>query len=127
MPNPIDETEIVLRHVPGSTYFQALGPRITSNNFLLRDGEIGVSVSRSTLTPPAALMTRLGNPNAGSLIAATTVEAIRQIGFDVVEAPTSEDAGHAEIREVIATFSSLADRKQLAKVFQFIAFAAQVP
>ena len=121
----IDSNEIVIRHIPGGTYFQAPGPRVTSSNFVLRDGETGVSVSRASLTTPESLMTRIGNPATGSLIASAGVAEIRSLGLDVVEAPIPEDPGHAEIREVTGSFSSRADRKRLAELFQFIESASQ--
>ena len=116
----IADTEIVLRHIPGGTTFQAPGPRITSGNFVLRNGETGVSVSRVAITSPEALMRRIGNPVTGSVIGSANVERIRLLGFDVVPVPIPEDAGHAEIREVTASFSSRADRKRLSELFQFL-------
>ena len=115
----IADFEVVVRHIPGGTTFQAPGPRITSGNFVLREGETGVSVSRAAITTSDALLDRIGNRDNGSLTASATVEAIRGIGFDVVPAPLPEDPGHAEIREVSASFSSRADRRRLTELFGF--------
>lgn len=67
--DPIADDEVIFRHIPGGTLFQAPGPRVTSRNFDLRVGEVGVSVSRASLTTPEQLMARLGNPDTGSKIA----------------------------------------------------------
>lgn len=119
---PMGDDEIVLRHIPGGTFFQAPGPRITSKNFELRPdrNETGLSVSRSTMTTPADLMARLGNPAAGSRIAAAGVLAIRAIGLEVVPSPIDQDAGHAEIRDATASLTSQPVRKRLAMIFQFL-------
>jgi hypothetical protein len=44
----IADDELLLRHIPGGTLWQAPGPRITSANFQLRHdrNETGVSVTR---------------------------------------------------------------------------------
>ncbi len=120
--NPIPDDEHVLRHIPGGTLFQAPGPRITSKNFELRPdrGETGVSVSRAGITSPARLMARLGNPAAGSRIAAASVEDIRALGLEVVPAPIPDDPGHAEIRSGAASLGDQDVRRRLAKLFRFL-------
>lgn len=112
----VRDDELILRHVPGGTTWQAPGPRITSKNFELRAGETGISVSRQSITSPAALMARLGDPAKGSRI----VAAIRALGLEVVPDPKDYDLGHAEIRDGTASLSSHAVRKELAKLFQFL-------
>ena len=119
MTEPIPNSEIVLRLIPGGTTFQAPGPRITSGNFVLREGETGLSVSRAALTTADALLSRIGNRESGSRTVSATVEAIRAIGFDIVPVPITEDPGHAEIREITASFSSRADRRRLSELFEF--------
>ncbi len=116
----VQDDELVLRHVPGGTTWQAPGPRITSKNFELRSGETGVSVSRQLITSADALMTRLGSPALGSRISAASVEAIRALGLEVVPDPKDYDAGHAEIRSATAELSSHAIRKRLANLFAFL-------
>jgi hypothetical protein len=120
MDAPVCDDDILLRHVPGGTTWQAPGPRITSKNFELRAGETGISASRQSITSPAALMARLGDPAKGSRIAAASVAAIRAIGLEVVPDPKDYDPGHAEIRDGTASLSSHAVRKELAKLFQFL-------
>lgn len=117
---PITDDEMVLRHVPGGTTWQAPGPRITSKNFELRAGETGISVSRQSVTSADALMARLGNPATGSRIAVADVAAIRALGLEVVPYPKDYDVGHAEIRAGTVELSGQAVRKQLAKLFTFL-------
>ena len=56
LPDDIADDEMVLRHVPGGTLWQAPGPRITSANFQLRKDrqETGASVTRSAIQASAA-------------------------------------------------------------------------
>jgi hypothetical protein len=56
----IADDEILLRHIPGGTLWQAPGPRITSANFQLRHDrqETGVSVTRLAITSPERLIER---------------------------------------------------------------------
>jgi hypothetical protein len=118
----VGDGEVVLRHIPGGSLFQAPRPRITSKNFSLRPGrnETGISVSLSGFTTPAALMARVGNPSAGSRIAAATVEAVRALGLDVVSVPLDGDPGHAEIRSAAASLGDQSVRRSLAELFQFV-------
>lgn len=116
----VTDDELVLRHIPGGTTWQAPGPRITSKNFELRAGETGISVSRQVITDAAALMARLGNPASGSRIASASVKAIRDLGLDVVPDPKDYDAGHAEIRSASADLGSQAVRQQLSRLFTFL-------
>ncbi len=120
----ITDDELLIRHVPGGTTFQAPGPRITSKNFELRQSETGISVSRQGITAPEALMTRLGDPVAGSRIAVASVAAIRALGLEVVPDPKDYDLGHAEIRSASAQLASLPVRKQLSLLFTFLPVSA---
>lgn len=116
----ITDDELIIRHIPGGTTWQAPGPRITSKNFELRADETGVSVSRQAITPAGALMARLGDPAKGSRIAVASAAAIRALGLEVVPDSKDYDPGHAEIRSATVTLSSQAVRKQLAILFSFI-------
>ncbi len=116
----IGDEESVLRHIPGGTTWQAVGPRITSKNFELRPGETGVSVSRIALTTPEQLLARIGNTTTGSRIAIASVEAIRALGLDVVPDPKDYDHGHAEIRPLTADLGGHSLRRQLAALFGFV-------
>ncbi len=119
---PIADDEVIFRHIPGGTTFQAPGPRITSKNLELRKQlqETGVSVSRSGLDTVAAVMARRGNPETGSRIAAATASDIRQLGLEVVPVPLDDDRGHSEIRSAAASLDDQVIRRQLAKLFAFL-------
>jgi len=116
----VGDDEVILRHIPGGTTWQAPGPRITSKNFELRPGETGISVSRAGITSPDQLMARLGDPTKGSRIAAGAVAEVRDLGLEVVPDPKDYDLGHAEIRSATASLGDQAVRRQLAKLFQFL-------
>ena len=120
--NGTSDDEVVLRHIPGGTTFQASGPRITSKNFELRPDrdETGISVSRASITSPDQLMARIGNPANGSRIASAPVADIRALGLDVVPVPLDDDLGHAEIRSAAESLESQSVRKALARLFQFV-------
>lgn len=121
--DPVADVEVILRHIPGGTTWQAPGPRITSKNFELRPGETGVSVSRIAITSPDQLMARLGDPAKGSRIAAGAVAEVRNLGLEVVPDPKDYDLGHAEIRSATADLGDQTVRRQLAKLFQFLPVA----
>jgi hypothetical protein len=119
----IADDEIVLRHIPGGTAWQAPGPRITSGNFSLRHdrGETGVSVTRARTTSADRLLELVGgSAERGSKIAAASVSAIRGLGLRVVPKPLPEDAGHAEIQSDSASLDEHAVRKKLACLFSFV-------
>ncbi|MBY0523750.1 MAG: hypothetical protein K2R98_10150 [Gemmataceae bacterium] len=120
---PITNDEIVLRHVPGGTAWQAPGPRITSGNFQIRHDrkETGVSITRQKITSPARLLELVGgDPQRGSRVAAAQVDAISAPGLAVVPKPLDEDPGHAEIQSDQASLDDHVCRKRLALAFQFL-------
>lgn len=120
---PIADHEILLRHIPGGSLWQAPGPRITSGNFQLRHdrGETGVSVTRQSMTSPARLLELVGgDPQRGSRVAAVQVGAIRALGLAVEPKPLDDDPGHAEIQSATASLDDHACRKRLALLFQFL-------
>lgn len=121
---PIEDSDFLLRHIPGGTTWQAPGPRITSKNFELRPGESGVSVSRQSVTSADALMARLGDPTKGSRVAVASVAAVRALGLEVVPDPKDYDTGHAEIRDGTAALSDKKVRNRLAALFVFLPVAA---
>src|SRR5438132_440302 len=119
----IADDEILLRHIPGGTLWQAPGPRITSSNFQLRHdrNETGVSVTRLRITSPERLLELVGgDPVAGSRVASVGSAAVRAIGLQVVPKPLEEDPGHAEIQSATASLDDPACRKRLAMAFQFV-------
>jgi len=120
--DPIADDEVIFRHIPGGTLFQAPGPRITNKNFELRTQrqETGVSVSRGGVDSAADVMARRGDPQTGSLVAAATAGDIRALGLEVVPAAFDDDPGHSEIRSATASLDDLTTRRALAKVFAFV-------
>jgi hypothetical protein len=120
----IADDEILLRHIPSGTTWQAPGPRITSKNFELRSGETCVSVSRVGITSPDQLMARLGDPAKGSRIALGAVSDVRALGLEVVPDEKEYNPGHALICSATADLNEQPVRRQLAKLFQFLPVAA---
>lgn len=120
--NPIADDEIILRHIPGGTTFQAPGPRVTNRNFVLRHDrqETGVSVARAAISPPTDFLIRHGDPQTGSRVAATTAGDIRELGLEIVPDPLNDDPGHSEIRSAAASLDDLAVRRALTKSFVFL-------
>src|SRR5438477_7155361 len=94
----IPDDELLLRHIPGGTRWQAPGPRITSANFQLRHdrNEMGVSVTRLALTTPERLLELVGGSvRSGSRVASVQAGDVRKLGLRVVPKPLPEDLGHA--------------------------------
>ena len=122
----ITDDEYLLRHVPGGTFWQAPGPRITSKNFELRHdrNETGISVTRMKITSPTRLLELVGNPQTGSRVAAVRASDVRLLGLRVVSKPLEEDPGHAEIQSDQASLDDHSCRKRLALLFQFLSEAA---
>jgi hypothetical protein len=122
---PIDDDELVLRHIPGGTRWQAPGPRITSLNFELRTdlGETGASstVSRpADVSQAAAGLLQRVKSGADSRVAVARVGDIRRLGFKVIEKPTEADPAHAEIQSGTASLDDHAARRRLANLFRFL-------
>src|SRR5260370_26002747 len=102
----IIDDEILLRHIPDGTLWQAQGPRITSANFQLRHdrNETGVSVTRSTITSPERLLELVGGKaELGSRVARARVGDIRALRLRVVPMPLVEDPGHSEIQSEVGS------------------------
>lgn len=118
----IGDDELLLRHIPGGTWWQAPGPRITSANFQLRHerNETGVSVTRLQITSPERLLELVGgSTEAGSRVGRVCARDVRHLGLKVVPKPLPEDPGHAEIQSDTASLDDHACRKKLARLFQF--------
>jgi len=123
----IADDEVLLRHIPSGTLWQAPGPRITSANFQLRHdrNETGVSVTRQSITSAQTLLQLVGGSlERGSRVASVRAGEVRQLGFQVVPKPLPEDAGHAEIQSDKASLDDHASRKKLALCFQFVSETA---
>ena len=119
----IADEEMLLRHIPGGTLWQAPGPRITSANFQLRPerNETGVSVTRRRMTTPRRLLELVGGSrDKGSRVAAVLVAEVRALGLRVVSKPLPEDPGHAEIQSDGANLDEHACRKKLSLLFHFL-------
>jgi hypothetical protein len=119
----IPDDEVLLRHIPGGTLWQAPGPRITSANFQLRHEryETGVSVSRLRLTTPKRLLELVGgNPQQGSRVASVRAGDVRALGLRVISKPTPDDPGHSEIQSDQASLDDHACRKRLALLFALL-------
>jgi hypothetical protein len=118
---PVADDELLFRHIPGGLQFQYPPDNpITSQNFRLRPGERGLSVSRSALTTPAAVLARLGDPAKGSRIAACRAADLRDLGFEVVPDRLDDDPAHALILPGSNDLSARTPRKRLANLFQFL-------
>lgn len=123
----VGDDEVVIRHIPAGTTWQAPGPppRLTSANFRIRahKGEAYLSVSRTGLTTPEQLLKRVGGDvAAGSRIACATVGDIRKLGFEVLPEPiTPDDPGHAGIHPTAtASFDDKELVKRLAVLFRYL-------
>lgn len=119
----VEDSEVILRHIPAGTTFQAPGPRITSINFQVRaaQGESGVSVSRDSMTTVEQLVARVGGDlTKGSRVAAARVAEIRSLGLEVVPDPLEDDPGHAEIRSNSVSLDDHLIRKRLANLFRLL-------
>jgi hypothetical protein len=119
----IADDEVLLRHIPGGTRWQAPGPRITSGNFQLRHdrNETGVSVTRRKFTTPQRLLELVGSTREqGSRVAAVRAGEVRALGLRVVPRPLDHDAGHAEIQSDQASLDDQVCRKRLALLFAFV-------
>ncbi|MBY0230387.1 MAG: hypothetical protein K2W96_13975 [Gemmataceae bacterium] len=128
MADEIAADEIILRHVPPGTLWQAPGPRITSMNFRLRPdkGETGVSVTRQGITSAERLMVVVGgDAAAGSLVGAAKVGDVRDLGFEVEPVPLPDDPGHSEIRSGKASLNDGPMRKRLANLFRILPSAGE--
>ncbi len=120
----IADEEIIIRHIPGGTMYQAPGPRPTSMNFKLRPelAETGVSVTRLSITSPARLLTTVRS-TPESKVAAARVGDVRALGLNVVPRELPHDLGHSEIQDGTASLNSELIRKRLARLFRFIDLA----
>ena len=121
---PVSDDEILLRHVPPGTTWQAPGPRLTSANFRprVRLAETAISVNRLRFTSPERLMQLVGgNLSAGSRVAWATAGEVRSLGFRVEPRPIPpDDLGHAEIESTdAASLESKTGPKLLAALFRF--------
>lgn len=121
---PVGDDEILLRHIPGGTTWQAPGPRITSINFRPRSvlGETSISVNRLALTTPQQFFILVGaDPAKGSRLAWATAGEVRALGLRVEATPIHpSDLGHASIESTdAADLASRDAQRALALLFRF--------
>lgn len=124
----ISDDEVLLRHIPSGSLWQAPGPRITSANFELRHhrNETGVSVTRLRITTPERLIELVGGSiKTDSRVAAVRAADVRALGLKVVPMPLADDAGHGEIQSDSASLDDHACRKKLAKLFELLTFTSK--
>ena len=123
----IADHEVLYRRIPpGEKWFQPPS-RISSFNFKLRSGELGISVYRAVVVDVAGV---LNNPEAveGSRVAETTVGQIRAacngkgdpLRLDVIPVDDENDPGHAEIRGPDKGKISSGAANALRKLFKLV-------
>lgn len=128
----IPDHEILYRRIPpGETHFQPPS-RITSANFKLRRGELGLSVYRKIAVDLTGVLKR-PEAIAGSRIAQATVGQIRSarnsedtlLGLDVVATNDENDPGHAEIRGPKPGLITSSAAKTLSKIFKLVDLSSE--
>ena len=122
-PGEIADDEVLLRHIPSGTTWQAPGPRITSANFRLRQerGETGLSVTRQKVTSADRSIEVVGGDvERGSRVAFVTAGELRALGLRIVPKPLADDSGHSEIQSDSRSLDELTTGKLLSKTFQFL-------
>jgi hypothetical protein len=124
---PIADDEVLYRRIPpGKDWFEP-PDRISSLNFQLRKGELGISVYRASLIsasdvlkrPEAIVGSRIGMATAGQIRAARDAKGDR-LDLDVVRVNDEKDPGHAEIRGTVLHKRGRVAAKALRKLFQLI-------
>lgn len=127
----IADHEVLYRRIPpGETWFQP-PHRISSGNFTLSGGELGLSVYRAAIVDAAGVLSK---PEAieGSRVAETTAGHIRAakngkgdaIGFEVIPVNDENDPGHAEIRAPNNGNISKSAAKALQRLFKLVKSSA---
>ena len=127
MPNvpEIADDEILFRHIPGGTTWQAPGPRITSLNFRPRKvlGETDLSVTRHCYISADQLLALVGGDREkGSRVAWVTAGEVRALGLKVEPKPIEpDDPGHAAIASTESTdLGSQSVQRKLSVLFRFV-------
>jgi hypothetical protein len=101
----IPDDEVVYHRVPPGKDWFAPPDRVSSLNFKLRPGEIGISVYRASIVDVRGVLNKPG-AIPGSGVSQATVGQIRAardkkgtpLELDVVPVDDEDDPGHAEIR-----------------------------
>ena len=123
----IPDHEVLYRRIPLDKDHIQPPDRITSANFKLRSGELGVSVYRAVAIDVAGVLTK-PEAVAGSRVAQATAGQIRAarngkgdlLNLDVVPVNDDKDPGHAEIRGLVPGVISSSAARALGKLFEFV-------
>jgi hypothetical protein len=123
----IADDEVLYRRIPpGSSWFEP-PDRISSFNFKLRVGEIGLSLYRAAAVNASDLLRKPGAID-GSKVAQATAGQIRAaqdsrgnpLHLEIVPVNEVNDLGHAEIRGLVLSEHSNIAAKALKKLFKLI-------
>jgi hypothetical protein len=123
----IADDEVLYRRIPpGKTWLEP-PDRITSGNFKLRSGEIGISVYRAVAIDVADVLNK-PEAIAGSSVAEAMAGQIRKarngkgdpLGLDVIPVNEENDPGHAEIRCSLPSGISNSAARTLSKLFKLV-------
>jgi hypothetical protein len=121
----IADDEVLYRRIPpGERWFQP-PDRISSYNFKLRDGEVGLSGYRARVVDASGVLSK-PEAIAGSRVAQATAGQVRAakdgkgdlLGLDVVAVNDEKEPGHVEIRGPIPGVISDSAAKALKKTVQ---------
>jgi hypothetical protein len=101
----IADNELLYRRIPPGEPWVQPPDQISSANFKLRDGELGLSVYRASVVSAAHVLSK-PEAIAGSTVVQVTAGQIRAaqnargdpLSFDVIPVNDANDPGHAEIR-----------------------------
>ncbi|MBN2290827.1 MAG: hypothetical protein JXM70_00290 [Pirellulales bacterium] len=123
----IADHEVLYRRIPPTERYFQPPDRITSANFKLRSGELGISVYRAVFVDAAGVLNKPG-VTEGYRIAYTTAGQIRAarngkdepLYLDVISVSDENDPGHAEIRSPNIGKISSSAANALRKLFQLV-------
>ena len=124
--------EVIYRRIPPwYSHFQP-PDRITSPNFKLRDGELGLSVYRARVVDAAEVLSK-PEAIAGSRVAQATVSEIRAarnskgeaLNLEVLPVDDEDDPGHAEIRSPVQGVITTGAAKALRALFKLVESSPQ--
>ena len=122
----ISDDDTILKRItdfPNNTILRK--ERLTATSFAIRPriDEPYPSWSLERITPSEALLDieeRKGRKMTGWSVAAVQVRQVRELGLEVVHAPTNDDAGHCLIKPVPGEQFTNKVWSQLAKVTRIV-------
>lgn len=130
----IADDEVLYRRIPpGSPWFEP-PDRISSANFKLRRGELGISVYRAAAVDVAGVLNK-PEAVAESRVAKVTAGQIRDVrngkgnplGLDVVAVNDEDNPGHCEIRGPSLKNHPKTAAKALKKLFKLVESPSEGP